>query len=159
MDSKNIIIKYMPKITDDQLWDFYVRNDICEVGHGKETAVKPLKFNPYIVGAFYDDKLVGLIRAMFDGVSADIMEFCLELELQGENLIYENGSLIEKDKFGIARQMGLLLIEELRKIGNTFVTAYLVEGVEEELYQSIGLKQNNGHLVFIKDERPYVKNQ
>ena len=31
----------MPEITEDQLWDFYVRNDICEVGYGKETAVKP----------------------------------------------------------------------------------------------------------------------
>ena len=75
----------MPEITEDQLWDFYVRNDICEVGYGKETAVKPLKFPAYIVGAFYEDKLVGLIRAMFDGLSADIREFCLECELQGDN--------------------------------------------------------------------------
>lgn len=157
MDSNKVVIKYMPKITDDQLWDFYVRNDICEVGHGKEIAVKPLKFNPYIVGAFYEDKLVGIIRAMFDGVCADIMEFCLELELQGEDFIYENGSLIEKDKYGIAKQMGTLLINELRKLGNTFTTAYLVEGLEEDIYHSIGLKHNNGHLVFIKDERPYVK--
>jgi len=61
-------IEFMPKITDDQLWDFYVRNDICEIGHGKDNAVKPLKYNPYIVGAFFEDKLVGIIRAMFDGL-------------------------------------------------------------------------------------------
>jgi len=66
-----LVIKYMPQITDDQLWDFYVRNDICEVGHGKDIAVKPAKFNPYIVGAFFENKLVGIIRAMFDGLSAD----------------------------------------------------------------------------------------
>ena len=30
MDIKRIKIEYMPKITDDQLYDFYVRNDICE---------------------------------------------------------------------------------------------------------------------------------
>ncbi len=149
-------IVYMPQITDDQLWDFYVRNVICEVGHGKSVAVKPLKFNPYIVGAFFDDKLVGLIRAMFDGVSADIMEYCLELELQGDNLIYSNGSIIENDKYSIAKQMGTLLIDELRKLGNTFITAYIVEGTEENVYLSIGLCQNKGHLVFIKDDRPYV---
>ena len=77
MEQSKIIIQYMPEITEDQLWDFYVRNDICEVGYGKETAVKPLKFPAYIVGAFYEDKLVGLIRAMFDGLSADIREFCI----------------------------------------------------------------------------------
>ncbi len=156
MDIEKIIIEYMPKITDDQLWDFYVRNDICEVGHGKEIAVKPLKFNPYIVGAFYEEKLVGIVRAMFDGVSADIMEFCLELELQGKDLKYDNGSLIEKDKYGIAKKMGTLLLEELKKIGNTFTTAYIVGNLEEDIYHSIGLKLNEGHLVFIKDERPYV---
>ncbi len=156
MDIDKITIKFMPEINDDQLWDFYVRNDICEVGHGKEAAVKPLKFNPYIVGAFIEEKLVGIIRAMFDGLSADIMEFCLECELQSDDLKYENGSIIECDKYGIAKQMGNLLINELKKLGNTFVTAYIVEGMEESVYKSIGLKQNTGHLAFIKDERPYV---
>ncbi len=156
MDVDKIAIEYMPNISADQLWDFYVRNDICEAGHGKENAVKPLRFNPYVVGAFYEEKLVGIIRAMFDGLSADIMEFCLECELQGENLKYDNGSIIECDKYGIAKQMGDLLIDELRKLGNTFVSAYVVEGMEEDLYKSIGMTHNAGHLQFIKDERPYV---
>lgn len=47
-----IEIKYMLKITDDQLWDFHVRNDICEVGHERKIAVKPLCFNRYIVALF-----------------------------------------------------------------------------------------------------------
>jgi len=118
--------------------------------------VKPLKFNPYIVGAFYEDKLVGIIRAMFDGLSANIMEFCLECELQGDNLKYNNGSIIECDRYGIAKRMGDLLISELRKLGNTFISAYIVEEAEEQVYESIGLTQNTGHLVYIKDERPYV---
>ena len=156
MDIEKIVIEYMPQITDDQLWDFYVKNDICEVGYGKEVAVIPLKFNPYIVGAFYKEKLVGIIRATFDGISACIMEYCLDLELQGEDLKYNNGSLIEKDKYGIAKQMGILLLEELNRLGNTFTTAYIVKDVEEGTYHSIGLGLNEGHLVFYKDERPYV---
>ena len=156
MDITKIEIKYMPEISDDQLWDFYVRNDICEIGHGKEAAVKPLRYNPYIAAAFYEEKLVGIIRTMFDGLSADIMEFCLETELQGDDLKYQNGSLLEKDEYGIAKKMGVLLLDELRKLGNTFTTCYLVENVEEDVYQSIGLTQNKGHLVYVLDERPYV---
>jgi hypothetical protein len=156
MDIDKISIEYMPGITDEQLWDFYVRNDICEVGYGKEAAVKPLKCHPYIVGAFYNQKLVGIIRAMSDGLSAVIMEFCLELKLQGEDLKYNNGSLIEKDKYGIAKQMGVLLLDNLRKEGNTFTQAYIVKDIEEDVYDSIGLKLNEGHLAYIKDERPYV---
>lgn len=156
IDGNAVVVKYMPEITEDQLWDFYVRNDICEVGYGKETAVLPLKFNPYIAAAFDGDQLVGIIRATFDGLTADIKEFCLECELQGENLKYNNGSLIEKDTFGIARRMGQLLMEELRKLGNTFTSAYIVEGLEEEAYQAIGLEHNRGHLVYYRDERPYV---
>ena len=156
MNHKEVVIKYMPKISEDQLWDFYVRNDICEVGYGKETAVIPLKFNPYIVGAFYENKLVGIIRATFDGLTADIKEFCLECELQGSDLKYNNGSLIEKDTYGIAQKMGTLLIDELRKLGNTFIVGYIVAGLEEEAYSSIGLEYNKGHMVYYRDERPYV---
>ena len=157
MNPNEVVIKYMPDITEDQLWDFYVRNGICEVGYGKATAVIPLKYNPYMVCALYQDKLVGIIRATFDGLSADIKEFCLECELQGETLKYNNGSLIEKDPYGIAKKVGLLLLDELRKLGNTFTCAYIVEKLEEEVYQSIGLEHNSGHLVYYKDERPYVR--
>lgn len=156
MNHEEVVIQYMPEVTEDQLWDFYVRNDICEVGYGKETAVIPLRYHPYIVGAFYGDRLVGFLRATFDGLSAEIKEFCLECELQGDSLKYSNGSLIERDPYGIAKRMGLLLLEELRKLGNTFLTGYIVEGVEEEVYRSIGLTHNTGHLVYYKDERPYI---
>lgn len=156
MDYKDIKIEYMPQVTEDQLWNFYVRNDICEVGYGRETAVIPLRFHPYIVGAFCEDKLVGIIRATFDGLSADIKEFCLECTLQGENLKYSNGSVIEKDEYHVARDMGVLLLTELKKLGNTFTSAYIVEGIEENVYQSIGLTHNRGHLVYFRDERPYI---
>ncbi len=46
MDIEKIVIEYMTKVTDEQLWDFYVRNDICEVGHGKEVFIKDER--PYV---------------------------------------------------------------------------------------------------------------
>jgi hypothetical protein len=157
LDISKIRVEFQPKITDDQLWDFYVRNNICEVGFGKEIAVKPLRSNCIIVGAFYEDKLVGFVRAFFDGVSAMITEFCLELELQGENLEYKNGSLIESDIYGIGSKIGNMLVAQLRKMENTFVSAYIVSECEEAFYSSFGMYENTHHKVFIIDERPYVK--
>ena len=156
MELSKIQIIYQPKITEDQLWDFYVRNDICEVGHGRETAVIPLSYPSVMVGAFYEDKLVGIVRTLFDGLSASIAEFCLECELQGDELKYENGSLIEKDDFGIGKKMGMLLFTELKKAGNTFTSVYIVENCEEEFYSSINLSENVGHKVYYQDERSYV---
>ena len=157
MDVSKVSISYMPKITEEQLWEFYVRNDICEAGYGRELAVKPLRYNPYIVAAFYEDRLVGIIRAMFDGLSADIREVGLELALQGDNLIYSNGSLIEKDTYGIFKKMGLLLQDELQRLGNTFMTYYVVQNLEEAAFQSIGMVHNTGHLAYCKDTRNYVQ--
>lgn len=156
MDDKNICILVNPQITPDQLWGFYVRNDICEIGFGKEIAVKPLKHSSLIIGAFQGDKLVGIARAMFDGLSAVIMEFCLELELQGSGLVYDNGSLIEKDTFGIGKKIGDMLIDELGKMGATFISLYIVGNCEENFYNSIGFVENTGHLVYYIDKRPYV---
>jgi hypothetical protein len=73
-----------------------------------------------------------------------------------EDLKYENGSLIEKDDFGIGKKMGDMLVGELRSMGADFISLYIVENCEENFYRSIGLKQNTGHLVYYIDERPYV---
>ena len=156
MDITKIEIKFMPTITDDQLWDFYVRNDICEVGYGKEDALKPLRNNPYYAAAFYEDKLVGFVRGLFDGLSLFIAEACLECKLQGENLRCNNGSVIEKDSHGIFNKMCVFFLDEMRKLGNTFTTHYIIAGNEEKIWQTIGLTLNEGHLAYYKDERPYV---
>ena len=157
MDTTKVRIQFQPNITDDQLWDFYVRNDICEVGYGKKLAVLPLHNPCVVVGAFFEDSLVGYVRALFDGLGADIVEFCLENELQGADLQYENGSLIEKDTYGIGKQMGNLLIDELRKMGSTWISVYIVEDCEEMFYSSIGLTENKNHKVYHLDERSYLK--
>ena len=75
--------------------------------------------------------------------------------MQGDNLQYDNGSIIEKINT-IAKKMGILLIDELRKIGNTFVSAVILQHSEQDVYTSIGFKFNEGHAEYIIDERPYV---
>lgn len=97
LDPNKVRVTVNPKITTNQLFSFYERNDVCEKGFGREVAAKVLDHSSLIVGAFEGDRLVGIARAMFDGLSASVFEFCLELEYQGSDLKYRNGSLIEKD--------------------------------------------------------------
>jgi len=157
INTNDIKILSNPQISPDQLFSFYERNDICEKGFGKEVASKVLYHSSLIIGAFEGDKLVGIARAMFDGLSATIMEFCLELKYQGDGLKYNNGSLIEKDSSGLGKKMGKVLIDELIKMGATFITVYIVENCEEEFYKSIGFGHNTGHLVYYIEKRPYVR--
>ena len=70
--SKNIDkvrIEVNPKITPEQLFSFYERNNCCETGYGIEVAIKVLQYSSLIIGAFEGDELVGMARAMFDGVA------------------------------------------------------------------------------------------
>lgn len=148
-----------PKITPDQLFSFYVRNNICEQGFGKKVAARILDQSDLIVAALEGGRLVGMATAVFDGLSASIMEFCLDLGLQGRGLKERNGSIIEKDSTGIGKKMGRILIRELIKTGATFIEAAIVENREEEFYESIGLKRNVGVLSYYMDRRPYLPNK
>ncbi len=157
--SESVEIKVNPAISNEQLFSFYQRNSICEEGFGKEVACIPLKHSALIVGAFFNDSLVGIARATFDGLAANIMEFCLELELQGENLKYTNGSLLQKDTYGIGKKMGKKLLDELFNMGAIFISYDIVENCEESFYMSIGLARKHNHVVYYIDKRCYKDDQ
>jgi hypothetical protein len=155
-NNKKVRVEINPYITHDQLFSFYQSNHICEEGYGEERACKPLQTSSLIVGAFEDDRLVGIARAMFDGLSAVIMEFCLELGYQGENLEYENGSLIGKDNSGLAARIGTTLINELINMGADFISCDVFHEYEGDFYKSLGFQLNTGHLAYCIDKRPYL---
>ena len=154
----NVKIQLNPPITADQLFAFYERNDICEVGFGKQVATKILECPHVILAAFWNDELVGLARAVDDGLAAHIMEFSIDLRFQGSGGKFCNGSLIEKDNSGLGLKLGQRLLSELEAKGITFITGYIVAQCEENFYQSLGFRENSGHLVYYIDKRPYVKN-
>jgi len=149
-------IQVNPIITADELFDFYERNNICEVGFGKEVAARILEHPHLIVAAYVETELIGLARATFDGLSAHIMEFSVDVRYQGDDLKYNNGSLIESDNSKLGLLLGERLCLELEKMGATFITGYIVENCEEFFYRSLGFKANEGHLVYYIDTRPYV---
>ena len=151
----NLKIAVNPDITEEQLFSFYQRNHICEEGYGKKLACKPLYNSSLIVGAFEGDKLVGIARAMFDGLSAVIMEFCVELEYQGGNPEYNNGSLIGKDEFGLGKRIGEALLEKLFEMGADFISCDVVKDYEERFYESIGFEVHASVRTLI-DKRPYL---
>ncbi len=151
----NIRIEVNPRISDEQLFEFYQRNHICEEGYGR-IEYPYLRKSSLIVGAFEGNRLIGIARAMFDGMAGVIMEFCLELEYQGKNLEYENGSLIGKDESGLGKKIGDTLINELFGMGADFIEAQsIVENYEENFYESIGFERKNQHLAYYIDKRPY----
>ncbi len=151
-----IEIRVNPNINADELFDFYNRNDICEVGFGKDVAARILEHPHLIVAAYAENELIGLARVTYDGLSAHVMEFSVDVRYQGENLKYKNGSLMEADDNGVGNLLGEHLLRELENIGITFITGYIVANCEESFYKSIGFEENEGHLVYYIDKRPYL---
>jgi hypothetical protein len=151
-----VTIEVNPALTADQLFAFYERNNICEVGFGKETAARVLQHPHLIVAAFAGGELVGLARATSDGLAAHVMEFSLDLRYQGGAPKYANGSLVAADASGVGRRIGARLLQELTAQGVTFITSYIVAGCEEPFYQSLGFRENEGHVVYYLDRRPYT---
>ena len=152
-NTEKIKILMNPAITPKQLFSFYERNDVYEKNFGVEVASRVLYHSSVIVAAFCRDELIGITRAMFDGCSADIMEFSLDLRYQGKSLKYNNGSLIEKDSLGIGQKMGELLIKELLDLGATFINYYILEDCEEEFFELLGFRNNKRHLPYYMDKR------
>ncbi len=155
LDKVNVLVN--PKISGDQLLSFYERNNACEVGEGKEGATRVLQHSSLIIGAFEGDKLVGIARAMFDGSAGAIMEFSIDLEYQGQDLKFRNGTTIEKDSSGLGKKMGRILIEELFRMGTTFIEYYILQKCDEEFFESVGFKHNKGLLPYFIDIRPYSR--
>jgi len=154
MNPDDVRILVNPEISEDQLWGYYARNGMYEAKcYDKKTAAIPLRNSTLIIGAFHENELVGIIRVLHDGLDASVHEFGLELELQGDNR-YEVGALLESDRFGIAKKMGLIMIEELDKAGIHFTSHTIVNGIENSIVESIGLTENKGHAQYIIDTRP-----
>jgi hypothetical protein len=153
---ENIEIKVNPNITKDELFSFYSENQICEEGYGKDISARVLDNTSLIVAAYCDKKLIGLSRTMFDGLVGEIVEFCLAIDYQGENLEYDNGSIVEQDKYGVGKKLGQTTISELHRMGAFYISATVFEDAEKDFFGSIGLVRNEGHINYIIDERPYI---
>ena len=144
-----------PVISPDQLYSFYQQNNICEAGYSKEVCARTLQHSSLIVAAFDGDCLVGLARALFDGVDAYIAELSLALAYQGGGTRYRNGSLVEADPTGLGQKMGQTLIDAVQEMGAYFISADVVPDCEQAFYRALGF-EDSGSVAYCIDRRPYV---
>jgi hypothetical protein len=145
------------KLKPGELYRFYKRNNICEAKYGKVISEKVLGHPGIWVSAYNGKILIGFIRAIFDGLSAEIVEYCLGLKFQNFNN-YRNGSFIDSDPYGIAKKMITILLSELRKKGCYFYSANLHSKQEQRFFSSLGFIENKGMRNYVIDARPYVPN-
>lgn len=152
----NVRLALNPTLTPAQLHAFYAKNNICEAGYAPDVAARPLQHAAVVVAAYAGDEPIALARASCDGLAASIDEFCLATAWQGPDLVYGNGSLIEKDDFGVGQQVGAALLRELEKLSADFISVNCLAGVEERFYAALGLRLNPHSVEYIIDRRPYV---
>jgi len=151
-------IRYVinPSLSKEELFQFYQDNTICEEGYGMEVASRVLDHSSLIIAAYQGDRLIATTRSMFDGVAAQVVEFCLAVDFQGKDLVYENGSILEKDDHGIAKEMAKLTINKLLNMGAYFISSVAFEEAEKEVYTASGFTRNHGHIDYVYEKRPYV---
>jgi len=153
---EDIEIRVDPDIPRGALYAFYKQNGICEAGYGPEISELVLRHPSVSVGAFQNGELVGFARALFDGLSATIVEFSLDLRFQNANEL-RNGCFVDSDPHGIAKRMGEALLADLRGRGCCFFSISVWTAGEQEFYTALGFHENKGAKEFTIDERPYVK--
>ena len=152
---EDLEIRIAPDIPKGTLYAFYKRNGICEAGYGSEVSETVLKHPCVTVGAFRNGELIGFARALFDGLSAIIVEFSLDLRFQDTNEL-GNGCFIDSDPHGIAKRMGEALLADLRSRGCYFFSISVWSAGEKDFYTALGFRENKGVREFVIDERPYV---
>ena len=145
-----------PRISSRELHQFYRRTGVCEAGFAPSYAGRVLTRSDVILAAYQGEVLVGFARGLCDGTAGHVAELCVDPALQGPRLKHSNASVIEQDRWGLARWLGTALLRELRKQGASFFSAYAIEGIEEPLYESLGFEENLGHKIYYIDIRRYV---
>ncbi len=156
MSGQEFEISVCPSLKEGELYDFYKRNNICEEGYGRELSEVVLKHEGVWVAAYKEGKLIGFARALHDGLHGEIMEIDLDLRYQCKNT-FQNGCFVESDSHGIAKDMAVALLKELRRRGCYFFSTVIFEdAAEKEFYKSLGFYENSGHRNYIIDARPYI---
>ncbi len=153
---RNIVIKVNPRITRDELYRFYSDNNICEAEFDVEVMDSIIEHSNIIVVAYEDETMVGFTKGVYDGVAGHICEVNVSLDYMGTNLEYDNGSIIERDKYGLGKEIVNELVERFYEMGATFISAIGFKEVENDFLISCGLKENINHVQYTIDKRPYV---
>lgn len=151
-DKRDIVVREEPALSPQDLWDFYVQNDCCETRYGFERATSVIAKSAVVVTARDEGKLVGVARAITDGLDASIMELSVAVSHQGPGA--HAGPLVEEDIHGVGRRLAQTLVEILFSKGVCFVQIGAAYKSELDFYKSCGFALNTDHFPLYIDRRP-----
>ena len=154
MKAKEIVVREEKELDPQELWAFYVNNDCCETRYGPERATSVLERSAVVVTARDGDTLVGVARAITDGLDAHIMELSVAPSHQGDKATH-GAPLVEDDAFDVGRRLAAVLVEALLAQGVCFIQGYAYK-TELDFYKSAGFAVNTDHYPMHVDRRPPV---
>jgi len=155
----DIVIREEPDLSPEELWGFYVENRCCETRYDSSTATSVLKRSSVIVTAREKGRLVGVARALSDGLSAHIMELAVAVSHQGPGCEWRCGALVEDDMCRVGEALATTMVELLLAQGVDFIDVVVCgSGIgddgETPVFKNAGFIQNTGHAVMYVDKRP-----
>ena len=153
-DAHEITVREEPDLDPAELWDFYVEGECCEVRYGPQRAPSVLAKSDVVVTARNAGKLVGVARAITDGIDACIMELSLLPSHQGPGCVHEIAPLIEDDARGVGKRLAETLVHALLARGICFIERSSAYRTELPFYESAGFAPNTGHTPMYIDRRP-----
>ena len=152
-NSEDIVVREAPDVDPGEVWDFYVENFCCETRYGKERVTSVLSKSDVIVTAQDNGRLVGLARAISDGLDAQVMELSVALSHQGPGATNETGALIEDDIWAVGRRLGQVLVDALLSRGVCFIESNVYR-TEVDAYMKAGFSVKHDCVDMLIDRRP-----
>ena len=125
-----------------ELRDFYASQE-------HQTSASPEKLERMVANSFCfvtareQGRLVGIARAVTDGVSGHLVDCKLDPAHQGPGAVTRTDGRIEHDREGIAREMAVRVIDALRDYGVEEIHA-LAYGTEVDFCEELGFRKVAG---------------
>ncbi len=137
-----IVFETKAKLDAAELSAFYRRQNHAP-GLSREKLQRMLDNTFCVVVARREEELIGLARAVTDGLWGRLAECKLDPSFQGPACVTRKEGRIEHDADGIAREMARLAIEALREFGVERIDA-VAYGTEVDFCEELGFKKQRG---------------
>lgn len=144
-----ITYEIVESIDLDELTEYYIRQ-----GHrapsSREKLERMVAGSFCVVAARRAGRLIGIARAVTDGVHGYLTECKLDPRFQGPGAVTRTDGRIEHDESGIAKEMACRVIDALRSAGveRIHVLGY---GTEVDFCEELGFKKVGGMVALCLD--------
>jgi hypothetical protein len=150
---EGIVIREERGLKREELWLFYLENNCCETRYPMARATSVLPRCAAVVTARDHGKLVGIARAISDGLSAQVMELSVALSHQGPRARHGTAAVVEDDPYGVGRRLARVLVDVLRAQGVDWIEGVAWKG-ELATYEAAGFTRKDDHRAVFVDRRP-----